>query len=386
MNETHEPKKCLKVETALLIFLILASITTIAVLIFGGWPSEFPESFYNRLRIEKLIELRNQIIKTRLEAMTTITTIWGVIAILFNVYYTARRADFLEKDTLTELENVTQDKTTIKTNDQDLELLWEGAHFKEHGKNTEQFLTAIEQLGSDHLPIRLGGIYALEKIAKNSLTDHLTIVEVLTAFVRENAPFNPPLEIGNEAPQLDIDTDMPKAEDTEQLRKLPFDIQAALTVLGRRDANKDPKNYRLDLDNTDIGGALLSSANLPGVSLKGCNLQRADLLQANLQGAFLSSANLQGAFLMGANLQGTVLRRANLQGAFLVGANLLGADFSGANLQGAFLMGASLLGANLKGASLLGADLSEAEHLESAQIESAQTDTTTTLPYNAKAP
>jgi hypothetical protein len=50
---------------------------------------------------------------------------------------------------------------------------------------TENFSKAIEQLGSDKLEVRLGGIYALERISKESPQDHWTVMENLTAFVRE---------------------------------------------------------------------------------------------------------------------------------------------------------------------------------------------------------
>ena len=59
---------------------------------------------------------------------------------------------------------------------------------------TERFTRAIEQLRQRHeygkkiLEIRLGGIYALERIAKDSKKDHWTIMEILTAYVRENSP------------------------------------------------------------------------------------------------------------------------------------------------------------------------------------------------------
>ncbi len=68
----------------------------------------------------------------------------------------------------------------------------------EQGQITDRFTSAIEQLGSDKLEIRLGGIYALERIAGDSLAmesspgrDYATIMEVLTAYVRENAPWPP---------------------------------------------------------------------------------------------------------------------------------------------------------------------------------------------------
>ena len=58
----------------------------------------------------------------------------------------------------------------------------------EQGQITERFTRAIEQLGGDKLAMRLGGIYALERIANDSLKDHWQVMEVLTAYVREMAP------------------------------------------------------------------------------------------------------------------------------------------------------------------------------------------------------
>ena len=67
------------------------------------------------------------------------------------------------------------------------------------------------------MAIRLGGIYALERIAKDSEKDHGPIMEVLTAYVRENAPrpaaapppaapapLTPPRRPGREEAQLSI--------------------------------------------------------------------------------------------------------------------------------------------------------------------------------------
>jgi hypothetical protein len=52
---------------------------------------------------------------------------------------------------------------------------------------TENFSKAIEQLGSDKLEVRLGGIYLLERISKESSDDYWPIMESLTAFVRERS-------------------------------------------------------------------------------------------------------------------------------------------------------------------------------------------------------
>src|SRR5271166_6764630 len=59
---------------------------------------------------------------------------------------------------------------------------------------TGRYATAIGQLGSDKLDVRIGGIYALERIARDSAKDHPTVMEVLTAFIREHSrePWPPP--------------------------------------------------------------------------------------------------------------------------------------------------------------------------------------------------
>jgi hypothetical protein len=61
------------------------------------------------------------------------------------------------------------------------------------GQITERYTRVIDQLGHAQLDVRLGGIYALERIARDSSADHATIGEVLTAFVRSHAPWPPRL-------------------------------------------------------------------------------------------------------------------------------------------------------------------------------------------------
>jgi hypothetical protein len=66
-------------------------------------------------------------------------------------------------------------------------------HTAREGQITERYTRAIDQLGDAELDIRLGGIYALERIARDSAADLVTIGEVLTAFVRGHAPWPPRL-------------------------------------------------------------------------------------------------------------------------------------------------------------------------------------------------
>lgn len=195
------------------------------------------------------------------------------------------------------------------------------------GQITERFTRAIDQLGSEKRQIRLGGIYALEKIDKESpeRAYHPTVMEVLTAYVRENSSSKPDQGKGVE-------------QDTEStLRSLPTDIRAILDVLKRREEERVPEEHRvlLDLRESNLEGAFLQGAFLQGAFLWDTNLYRAGLRQANLQEAILYRADLQEANLQGAHLQEADLQRANLKGARLQGADLHGAYLQGADLRGA---------------------------------------------------
>jgi hypothetical protein len=50
---------------------------------------------------------------------------------------------------------------------------------------TESFSKAVEQLGSDKIETRLGAVYTLERISRESAQDYWVVMETLTAFARE---------------------------------------------------------------------------------------------------------------------------------------------------------------------------------------------------------
>jgi Pentapeptide repeats (8 copies) len=152
------------------------------------------------------------------------------------------------------------------------------------GQLTERYSKAIEQLGSDKLDVHLGGIYALERLAVDADGYHPTVVEVLSAFVREHGDRG---HAGNDP--------RPAA-----------DVQAALTVLGR--LPERPGVSRGDL----------SDAQLAGARLDGVNLSGAWLGDTDLSGAYLGSADLSDArILYGSELSGAWLGDADLSGAWL---------------------------------------------------------------------
>lgn len=199
------------------------------------------------------------------------------------------------------------------------------------GHITDRFTKAIEQLGktdgtTPNIEVRLGAIYALERIALDSPRDHWTIMEVLTAYVRQNAPLRP---------------EVPYTEG----EKPRTDIQAILTVLGRRKtgSHRERDTHRLDLSSSRLCGAYLERTRLQGASFNKANLREAALDQAELQKTWMSEANLQHASLWKTDLKEAELYKADLSRALICGAN-----FSGASLIGTKLERANLFEANLQ--------------------------------------
>jgi hypothetical protein len=198
------------------------------------------------------------------------------------------------------------------------------------GQITERYTRAIDQLGHTELDVRLGGIYALERIARDSPPDRRTIGEVLCAFVRSHVPW-PPSLAGQYVATAPIDQ-MP------DLQVRAPDVQASLTVLGRGGFDsidlRGADLRRADLLGAHMQGAEFDDANLAGANLSGAHLDHAWFFDANLAGANLSGANLKDAIFTGAHLKDAWLHLANLEGAILYRAHLQGADLHDANLEG----------------------------------------------------
>jgi hypothetical protein len=220
------------------------------------------------------------------------------------------------------------------------------------GQITERYTRAIDQLGHGELDVRLGGIYALERIARDSPDDRRTIAEVLTAFVRTHSPW-PPSRPGQP------DASAPVVEVPALQQRAP-DVQASLTVLGRGAFGSFPDTTGLELNSIDLRKADLFRADLKRARFGHAHLRWANLKDANLEEADLDVANLQWARLSGARLERAYLNMTNLRSALLADANLKSARFGGADLTRADLTRANLERADLRGANFGRATLGEA--------------------------
>lgn len=175
---------------------------------------------------------------------------------------------------------------------------------------TDAFTRAIEQLGSGsddkpNIEVRLGAIYALERLSKKNNDYYQPIIDILASYIRHNAP-------------------IPPSDERDPTDSTRIDIQAAMTVIGRREVRSSEPRVNL------------FSVYLPWIDLVGAKLQYASFIGAVLPGASFTVAKLQGATFHLAELQATRFLGAELQGADLEKAELQGSNlFKNADLRGA---------------------------------------------------
>lgn len=256
---------------------------------------------------------------------------------------------------------------------------WRQLRITREGHITDRLTHAIDQLGADDdkLDVRIGGIYALERLARDSAADRLAIAEILAAFIRIHAPW-PAGHRSHPDPHPTANVD----ETMLWLTDRAPDVRTALLVLGRYPRDHIDQRlalrrvdlrrtnfYRGTLINFDLADSNLAACWAADVHWESCRFRDTDLRKTVLIRAKLNRSNFPGAYL----------QEADLQEASLEGSVLLGADLSDASLRGANLRDADLRGSNLTRADLRGADLTGA-HLDGAQLTDVQADQTTTWP------
>ena len=197
--------------------------------------------------------------------------------------------------------------------------------------------TGAEMLGSEFLSVRLGGSFALDRIADEHPEQyHFQVMELFCAFVRhpngsaDNAAAPIEEEASTSAAQFD-EGYQEGALNGEQEPRIRQDVQAIMDLLHQRSdkrvALEEKSGFKPDLRGaylrhailarTRLDRAVFANADLSYSRLKGASLRNAILRDTKLTGAKLSKANLCGATLAGADLSDAMFENTNLSGTRL---------------------------------------------------------------------
>ena len=191
-------------------------------------------------------------------------------------------------------------------------------------------------LGSEVLSVRLGGIYALQRLAEDVPEQyHVEIMSLFCAFVRHLTK------------DKDDKTELMGSEGKRKIGAyvealmISEDVQAVMTAIGTRSADdiklEKKKKFKPDLSGAQLRGVDLSkqTANLSGVDLSEAVFAPPDT--EHLNPTFIESMEVAFAKVPLAILSGADLRSAKLVKANLTQADLTGVDLDGANLTSADL-------------------------------------------------
>jgi hypothetical protein len=201
------------------------------------------------------------------------------------------------------------------------------------GQITERFTRAIDQIGSERVEVRVGGLFALERIVKNSVPDRKAIGEVLATFVNSRLPW----EEKEDGEEIDAAPLPPGRTPKGILYARAPDVHAAMTVLGRGGFHLDyqEKKEGIILLNVDLGTAFLPDLVYDFFAVAHCNLNNASFEDCSFRKANFIDCNLRGVRLRNANLEGAVFDGVNLEYAKLAGTNLKDAEFENTKLNNA---------------------------------------------------
>ena len=320
----------------------------------------------------------------------------------------------------------------------------ETVKYQKEGHITERITSAVEQLGEEktvkrdggdvtvpNIEVRIGGLLSLERIAQDSTQndkgrDHVRVMEILCAYVRQNAPASeaniswrerweeardgkgpdyPPISegeflkntIGDLAGELDDYVCVGATKHWAWSLPGPrADIALALQIIGRRSPDQRQVEARWgptaapdaawvfdtpcpelpDPEGDAPHGTEKLDAFKAALKLWQARIDdyagyRLDLRGTNLQGAGLSGLSLSGARLSGARMEGSAVFDARLEGAFLTNARMDGAIMFEARMAGADLFMASMEGADLSDTRMQGAN-ARLSRMEDAYLSGAR--------------
>jgi uncharacterized protein YjbI with pentapeptide repeats len=211
-----------------------------------------------------------------------------------------------------------------------------------------------------NIEVRIGAILSLERIAQDSTLydnarDHVRVMEILCAYVRQNAPAS-----------AARDFPFPKGckEDSleEKRKSIPrwlsneftprADVQLALSVIGRRapeqvkaereHSTQDGTGYRIDLSRT----------NLRYANLERLNFENASFFRSQMQAAFCNGANFGGANFVYCELTGVNAANSNFSHSKIEAADFSFATLAGANLHDCKMSHTHFVRTNIKGARI----------------------------------
>ncbi|MEA5501533.1 pentapeptide repeat-containing protein [Halotia wernerae UHCC 0503] len=201
-------------------------------------------------------------------------------------------------------------KTAQEKENRERELDRESHRLDRETRSAEAFSKAMEQLGSDKLSVRLGGIYSLELIARADKERHAPILTILLAKMKEicrdeawvkHASIT---DIGTQAWDRTL-----TIEEKSSVYCATEELQLCIDFFAKRDLENDPVDFRLELSGLPFCGirfwgngftcADFENSDFYNVRFENGDFSETRFFSCNFVGVAFSNANLDHASFSG---------------------------------------------------------------------------------------
>lgn len=171
------------------------------------------------------------------------------------------------------------------------------------GKN-DYSKPVIVEVTKPNLEVRIGAIYSLERISQDSPRDHIQIMEILCAYIKENS------QAGQATRFPEVSDYNFRSQEWTECPPIRTDIQVALDVIGRRSVElwklEREAGYRLDLPNCNFQNARFRK------NWRSANFNRSIFEQADLRGGDFSDASFRHCQMSKCTFAGVNFERVDL--------------------------------------------------------------------------
>jgi Pentapeptide repeats (8 copies) len=244
------------------------------------------------LPVMEVLKAQNDLRHSLVETLQLIATVVTAIGLVFTLYFTNENVRIAQENSV----------QSVKASELTLEA-------QREGRLGDRFSEAVEKLSHDDIAVRVGAIYALSLIARESKKDYWPVAHLLCTFLRSRRPVGQVRAPGVVAP--------------------PDDAKAVAAF------------FRMGLDVPE-GAVDLSRTNLHGLDMSGGMFKKANFDTAELDGAVLARAILTGATLANVNARTANFTCARLDECFMNGMDLTNARLTRADLRDASVTGAKV--------------------------------------------
>jgi hypothetical protein len=210
---------------------------------------------------------------------------------------------------------------------------------------TTLFTKAVEQLGATreekekdgakdivktlpNVSVRIGAIYALGRIGKESITDNIPILDILSSYVRENSPLPPA-----------VDQSQTKTLSVSIVRddvKAAFDVICSINSIFK--IERIEKDHFVYLGKCYLPNMIIHHSTITNFSFADSNLEKADIRHSSIHNCTLVATKMKGSVISSSKIKYCRATVANLTGLMMDGSHIDNSTFSGSDLSNSYIL------------------------------------------------